>query len=97
MPALSSLRLGTHVLRRDVRAVEGACLESMYTFTRIEGSNPSLSDRVELLDQEFIVADTRPFAVVNGEPRQVRKEATVIIAPRAKVRRVFATVNSKTG
>ena len=28
---------------RGVRVVEGARLESVYTFTRIEGSNPSLS------------------------------------------------------
>ena len=28
---------------RDVRVVEGARLESVYTLTRIEGSNPSLS------------------------------------------------------
>jgi hypothetical protein len=30
-------------LRRDVRAVEGARLESVCTLTRTEGSNPSLS------------------------------------------------------
>ena len=29
--------------RRGVRVVEGARLESVYTLTRIEGSNPSLS------------------------------------------------------
>ena len=29
--------------RRGVRVAEGARLESVYTFTRIEGSNPSLS------------------------------------------------------
>ena len=31
------------LLRRDVRAVEGARLESVCTLTRTEGSNPSLS------------------------------------------------------
>ena len=31
------------LLWRDGRAVEGARLESVYTLTRIEGSNPSLS------------------------------------------------------
>jgi hypothetical protein len=33
------------VLRRDGRVAEGARLESVYTFTGIVGSNPTLSAR----------------------------------------------------
>jgi hypothetical protein len=68
----SGLTLRAFGVRRDVRAVEGARLESVYTFARIEGSNPSLSGK-------FIVAGIGSSAALDCEPRQVRKEATVAV------------------
>ena len=35
--------IGANRVRRDGRVAEGARLESVYTFTGIGGSNPSLS------------------------------------------------------
>jgi hypothetical protein len=59
--------------RRDGRAVEGARLESVYTLIAYRGFE-SLSLRQF---HRVMVASIGPFAAICGEPRQVRKEATV--------------------
>ncbi len=59
----------------DVRAVEGARLESVYTAKpRIEGSNPS---RSASFTPSFDGGLRRFLATIGGKPRQARKGATV--------------------
>jgi hypothetical protein len=72
---LNSFNLDAVFCRRDVRAVEGARLESVYTFIAYRGFE-SLSLRVKLLIK-LIIASIGPSVTLGREPRQVRKEATV--------------------
>ncbi len=83
-------RLILHAIRlwRDGRAVEGACLESMCTFNdvprvRIPLSPPDVNTCV-------MVASIGLFATICCEPRQVRKEATVMTDSGAEVRLILA-------
>ncbi|MBP1765442.1 MAG: hypothetical protein H6Q65_2500, partial [Firmicutes bacterium] len=72
---------------RDVRAVEGARLESVCTGNCTEGSNPSLSaifisnggTRVSCFCFQCRTAaiPAGSYAMETHEPRQVRKEAAV--------------------
>ncbi len=100
-PDLSADR-DRHGSRRGVRVVEGARLESVYTaYTRIEGSNPSLSASFSVACIGATAAGRRcpvefRLAKFNGvlcqspasagcEPRQARKGATVAVRPSAGV------------
>ena len=49
--------------------------------------------RIPLSPFEFIVASTGPFAMIGYEPRQVRKEATVVADASAKVWLVLAIMS----
>ncbi len=61
----------TKMARRGVRVVEGARLEIVCTLkSRTEGSNPSLSAKIDLW-----WSCVGPLATRSCEPRQVRKEA----------------------
>ena len=41
--------------RRDGRVVEGARLESVYTFKGIKGSNPFLSAKMSLFNTDYCI------------------------------------------